>query len=121
MRSILGSEADRMAELGVQKTLSRVPILAGMNENQRKHIFGTMKEVIIKAGEEIIKAADVGTTFYIIVQGNVEVIDVGSGSIVNTMSEGDYFGEGALIAEAKGEENTTSATCRAGATTVTCR
>ena len=46
-------------------------------------------------GDEIIRQGDVGTEFFVIAKGEVDIVV--DGSRVNTLAAGDYFGEVALI------------------------
>jgi glucose-6-phosphate 1-dehydrogenase len=48
------------------------------------------------AGEIIIKAGEQGSEMYLIVRGEVEVLDA-SGQVKATLREGDCFGEVALL------------------------
>lgn len=109
---LLGSMSEQLHEMSCIRTLDRVPVLKGLNERTRQRVVASMASVEFEAGAEIIRQNDPGETFFIIVTGKVDVMDL-NGALVNTMEEGAYFGEGALMNEAKGEKAERTATCSA--------
>ena len=58
------------------------------------------KPVIYREGHEIIKQGDVGETFYLLLDGQVDILvknEQGNETLVNQLSKGSYFGEMALM------------------------
>jgi len=79
------------------------PLLAKVPPSHIQELFAQLEDVNVKAGEVIIEAGDPGEHFYIIKQGEAEVIP-GATEPDETasihLSAGDFFGEEALIADA---------------------
>jgi len=71
-------------------------------------IFMRMQELPVKTGESIIKQGDDGDYYYIIKNGKCKVTrpsKTGAELILATLSDGDAFGEEALLTEAKRNAN----------------
>jgi len=81
--------------------LSKVPLLADMSDHERSQIADAIVSETFEVGEVIIRQGDVGNKFYIIEEGEAEVllndtkIEIMSGKW--GYSAGEYFGELALI------------------------
>jgi len=76
-------------------------------------MFMRIEEVPVKAGQTIIKQGDDGDYYYIINHGKVKVTrnsKTGSELVLATLSDGDAFGEEALLSEAKRNANIIMAT-----------
>merc|ERR1712228_458573 len=67
------------------------------------------------AGDVIIKEGDVGDMFYIIEEGTVDISTTASSVTITSMSDGDFFGENALLSD-HGDDIRT-ATCVASSDT----
>mmetsp|Transcript_18198 Transcript_18198/g.59988 ORF Transcript_18198/g.59988 Transcript_18198/m.59988 type:complete len:150 (-) Transcript_18198:283-732(-) len=63
---------------------------------QRDRLVGSLEEVVYQPGEDIITEGEVGTHFYLIVEGQVSVTKAGQEGVLARRSTGDYFGERAL-------------------------
>lgn len=80
--------------------LKKVPLFQMLNEAQLRRFGETLTPVKFTAGERIVNKGDAGDVFYIISEGKVKVHEIGLGDsqgVVQTYSQGDYFGERALL------------------------
>lgn len=78
--------------------LDRVPLFKGAHDTLMHTLTLALTPTAAAAGEEIVTLGDVGAEMYFISRGTVEVVD-GSGKILKTMGEGDFFGELALLCD----------------------
>jgi MFS family permease len=83
------------AELAV---IDRVPMLTPLSIAAKEHLARSLVPVSVAAGDVVIRAGDPGDRFYIVVDGEFEV--VGEGLQV-TARAGDHFGEIALLREVR--------------------
>lgn len=63
-------------------------------------ILKDMKPIEFQAGHEIVKQGDVGNTFYLLLDGKVDILlkdEHGEEVLVNQLSKGAYFGEMAVM------------------------
>jgi len=84
----------------ITEALSQVPMFSEhlrLDEIQR--IADVIEVVKYPAGSEIIKKGDIGTTFYIIKDGEVVCTEIGSGIPDISLAPGKYFGERSLISK----------------------
>ena len=92
LHAIDGSISRRDDEIEVLKQVGMLrPLPMPAIENLAVHIDHTE----VPAGQEVFRQGEDGDSFYVIKQGEAEVI--GDGSLVRTMGPGDGFGEIALI------------------------
>jgi cAMP-dependent protein kinase regulator len=75
--------------------LSKVPLLSSMDNYERSQLADALKVVNFEAGTDMVKAGDVGDSFYIIEEG--EAAAYKNGAQVMSYGAGDYFGELALL------------------------
>jgi glucose-6-phosphate 1-dehydrogenase len=78
------------------ETLERVPLFKGGDALLLSQIGMALQTRAIAAGETIVAQGDPGEEMFVISRGEVEVVN-GAGAVVDTMREGDYFGEVALL------------------------
>ena len=90
--------------------LRTVPLFANLSEEVLTNLAGQLMPDKFASGDDIVSQGDRGDKLFLIMRGEVEVlVDDESGERrVNTLKEGDYFGEYALLT---GEDRT--ATVRA--------
>jgi MFS family permease len=85
----LGAQAD------VIDRLRKVPMLRPLPVSTIEHLARNVREESVEPGETVIEQGQVGESFYVIVAGEVEVKE--NGHLLRTLSDGDSFGEIALL------------------------
>jgi MFS family permease len=85
----LGAQADIIDRLREVTMLRPLPV------STIEHLARSAREQSFEAGETVIEQGQVGETFYVIVGGEVEVIK--NGRLLGILSDGDCFGEIALL------------------------
>ncbi|KAF5891949.1 cGMP-dependent protein kinase 1-like, partial [Clarias magur] len=72
-----------------------------LSSEQLSNIIDAMEEVKFQDNEVIVREGAEGDTFYIILNGEVQVTKIVNGQqkVIRKMGQGDYFGELALIRE----------------------
>ena len=88
--------------------LRKVPLFAGLEDDELKRLAATMKERTFPEGAAVTTEGGTGAGFFVIGEGNAEV-SVG-GENRATLGPGDYFGEVALIDEGSRSATITAAT-----------
>lgn len=76
--------------------------LSSLEEKTLASILRETKPVIYEAGREIIRQGEVGGSFYLLLDGQVDILikdERGGEVLVNQLSEGSYFGEMALMGD----------------------
>ncbi|KAK9476404.1 cyclic nucleotide-binding-like protein [Lipomyces japonicus] len=79
--------------------LREVPVLQSLSDWERAKIADALKAVTAEAGDVIITEGDVGEHFYLIEEGEAEVVKRDEGKVMDA-GKGDYFGELALLNDA---------------------
>eukprot|EP01012_Entosiphon_sulcatum_P015172 TRINITY_DN2017_c0_g1_i2.p1 TRINITY_DN2017_c0_g1~~TRINITY_DN2017_c0_g1_i2.p1 ORF type:complete len:398 (+),score=85.05 TRINITY_DN2017_c0_g1_i2:175-1368(+) len=79
--------------------LRKVPILASLTDYERLTIADALQPCEFKDGEVIVTEGTPGSSFYMIMEGNVKVTQSRNGTTVDlsTLHANDFFGEVALI------------------------
>ena len=80
--------------------LSKCAVFAGLNVDALTKVAEKMARERFAAGTVIIRQGEVGDKFYLLRRGTVDVLVDDAGReprLVNTLKEGDFFGEGALL------------------------
>jgi predicted MFS family arabinose efflux permease len=85
----LGAQAD------VIERLRKVTMLRPLPVSTIEHLARSVREESVMPGETVIEQGQVGESFYVIVAGEVEVRE--NGRLVRVLSDGDSFGEIALL------------------------
>lgn len=83
-----------------RNTYHQLQTLSSLDEHILSSILKDKEPVIYQEGHEIIKQGDVGDTFYLLLDGKVDVLvkhEQGSEVLVNQISRGSFFGEMALM------------------------
>lgn len=84
------------------QALARVPLFAGLPEDQTARLEEVTQRRTFRRGEVIFHKGDTGSTLYMIVQGQVKIVlpsDSGEEALLAVLDPGDFFGELSLIDE----------------------
>lgn len=99
-RSILAEKSEeKILELSTH--LEAVSNLACLSNEERKALAAAMMDICFKQGDLVVEQGDLGSVFYILYEGIVEVLK--DGQLVNSLSASskektaEYFGEAALL------------------------
>lgn len=80
--------------------IAKVPIFTGASEEFIKEIIFSLEPVVYTPGDDIVKAGEVGDDMYFIGSGTVDVLSADGKSQYATLTEGQFFGEIALLLSA---------------------
>ena len=75
--------------------LKQVPMLRSCSQEEIDHIADLGVAIIASEGQDIVRQGDVGSQFFVITNGSVDVSR--DGDTVASLGPGDYFGELALF------------------------
>jgi CRP/FNR family transcriptional regulator, cyclic AMP receptor protein len=75
--------------------LKKVPLFSKLDKKGLQDVAHIADELDLPAGKEMATEGDRGREFFILVKGEAEVTK--DGTRINTMKEGDFFGEIALV------------------------
>lgn len=75
--------------------LKRVPLFAKLDKKGLQDVAHIADELDLSAGKEMATEGDRGREFFVLLKGEAEVTK--GGQRINTMREGDFFGEIALV------------------------
>lgn len=98
--NLLGPLKDVLDDNLGMRVLHSIPILDKLKEAEFKSLLAVFKKEHFKDGEVIISQDAPGNQFFIIRDGTAEVVKDVAGSTpasITRLSNGDYFGEGALL------------------------
>ncbi len=89
-------DIDRSVEAPAEElaVIERVPMFAPLSIVAKEHMAATLTPISVAAGDVVIREGEIGDRFYIVAHGELEVVASG---VHTTASDGDYFGEIALI------------------------
>jgi len=77
--------------------LEKVPIFRGASDDLLQQIVLNLKPEVFTPGDYIFREGEIGTGMYFISRGSVEVVSKDGQTIFATLTEGNYFGEIALL------------------------
>src|SRR5439155_10904579 len=86
----------RWLEVVNRDVLARVPLFQTADAVCLHKLAMTLRPAVYAPGELILREGEMGQDMYVISRGQVEVLD-GSGRLLNTLGEGEYFGELSLL------------------------
>ena len=75
--------------------LKRVPLFAKLDKKGLQDVAHIADELDLPAGKEMATEGDRGREFFVLLKGEADVTK--GGQRINTMKEGDFFGEIALV------------------------
>jgi len=75
--------------------LRRVPLFADLDEAALATIAGQARELEFAPGHYIVREGDIGTGFYLLLKGQVRIVQ--HGKQVATRGPGEFFGELAVL------------------------
>jgi CRP-like cAMP-binding protein len=77
--------------------LKKVPLFSKLNKQGLQDVAHIADEIDLPAGKEMATEGDRGREFFVLLKGTADVTK--NGQSINTMSEGDFFGEIALVSK----------------------
>lgn len=80
--------------------IAKIPLFMNLSPEEQFHVAGQFRQAGFKPGQNIIVQGDPGQSFYVILEGSVDVIiedPSGMKTTIDTLRAGDSFGEIALI------------------------
>ena len=77
--------------------LKQVPLFGRLDKNALQGVAQIADELDLPAGKEMATEGDRGREFFVLLKGEAEVTK--GGQQINTMKEGDFFGEIALVSK----------------------
>jgi glucose-6-phosphate 1-dehydrogenase len=96
---LIERDGRKWAEILNRETLEKVPLFQGADAVLLASLTMALKSVVYQPGDLVIRKGEINRELYLISRGEVEVID-GSGKIVATLGEGNFFGEISLLTSA---------------------
>lgn len=93
------------------RALARVPLFAPCSHKELEFIAAHTDEVSVPAGKELTRQGRLGHTFYVLLQGEADVVI--DGELRTRMHEGEFFGEISMLDKGEGTATITTTTpCR---------
>lgn len=77
--------------------IERAPLFRGASHELVRELALELRPVVFTPGDYIFRAGQFGRHMYFISRGRVEIIATDGYTLLNTISEGDFFGEIALL------------------------
>lgn len=77
--------------------IEKVPLFNGASPQLLREIAVELRAALFTPGDYIFRAGEIGRHMYFISRGTVEVIAADGQTILSTLSDGDFFGEIALL------------------------
>ncbi len=82
-----------------RELLEKVPFLKGAEATLVTTLVFSLKHHIFLPGDIIFRKGDIGHNLYILSEGKVEILSKNDAEVIATLSEGQFFGELALVTE----------------------
>ena len=77
--------------------LERIPLFKGISDSFLREVSLHLRPVVYTPGDYIFKKGDRGSEMYFVIRGKLKVLTGSEHKILNTLSDGDFFGELALF------------------------
>ena len=77
--------------------LKKVPLFSKLNKQGLQDVAHIADEIDLPAGKEMATEGDRGREFFVLLKGTADVTK--GGQTINTMKEGEFFGEIALVSK----------------------
>lgn len=91
--------------------LQKIPLFESLNDQERQQLTTMLKLDAIKKRELLFSRGDAGSSFYIIIKGAIKISvsnELGAEVTLALLSDGDFFGEMALLDEQPRSANATA-------------
>lgn len=85
----------RLSQDSKADALARAPLFDGLSRKELIQLAKATEDMDVPAGKVLCREGDTGSEFFVIVEGEAEVLK--DGRRVNTLAPGDFFGEIALV------------------------
>lgn len=85
----------RLGKDGKVQLLKKVPLFSKLGKDGLHDVAQIADEIDLPAGKEMATEGDRGREFFVLLKGEADVTR--GGRQINTMKEGDFFGEIALV------------------------
>jgi CRP-like cAMP-binding protein len=85
----------RLGSDGKVELLKKVPLFSKLDKKSLQDVAQIADEIDLPAGKEMATEGDRGREFFVLLKGEADVTR--NGQRINTMKEGDFFGEIALV------------------------
>ena len=85
----------RLGKDATVELLKRVPLFSKLDKKGLQGVAQIADELDLPAGKEMATEGDRGREFFVLLKGEADVMK--GGRSINTMKEGDFFGEIALV------------------------
>jgi glucose-6-phosphate 1-dehydrogenase len=93
---LIERDGRRWFELLTDDVLKKVEIFKDGDPLFLSQVILALRPLVVEAGETVIRRGDMGGEMYVVVRGELEVLDDG-GRVLKTFRDGDIFGEVALL------------------------
>lgn len=85
----------RLGKDGKVELLKKIPLFSRLDKHALQQVAQIADEIDLPAGKEMATEGDRGREFFVLLKGEAHVTK--GGRQINTMKEGDFFGEIALV------------------------
>jgi GNAT superfamily N-acetyltransferase len=91
-----GFEEKRLG-ISVNETTRHMAIFAGLEEGELSKIAGLCAVINKSSGETVLQAGKTGDVFYMVMEGEMDILSPDGSHSVGTVQAGDFLGEIALV------------------------
>jgi CRP/FNR family transcriptional regulator, cyclic AMP receptor protein len=77
------------------ESLSRAPLFENLSKDELRQLAGVTEDLEVDAGKVLCREGEMAREFFVIIDGEVDVTR--DGDRLRTLSDGDFFGEIALV------------------------